>query len=363
MTLPPGRQPASAPGINAATDPELAKSAAELNAWVDYLSHPETNNGPRIYRPVTAKDVYGRTLVDMPSAKPLDIENDPAYRLVSALDGFAVVSDELFRAAQGVSGVNEATINEAYSAFTQGCFTFPPGPGHSAAPAPTDRGPGSGPVRDPGMYTELSQVRTDWLAMRHDWTAWEFQDAQLFEDDLIRFQVYLENGFLRVAEALVKYRAIHQQAGKDIAKQMDGLTERFSKYQQSADFSIDLRSLILTGIVEIGCAILTDGLSAAFKVKSLGEAAIQVIGDGGKTASYEDHQIGDNPLIFDTVKQYVAAVNQIESDAARAINDLWMDLHTRLGELENGRRYTNLNTGVSSNSAPQFMDYAKNWRV
>ncbi|MBP2320448.1 hypothetical protein JOF56_000833 [Kibdelosporangium banguiense] len=363
MTLPPGRQPIPAPGINAATDPELAESAAELNAWVDYLSHPETNNGPRIYRPVKATNVSGQTLVDVPVAHPYDMENDPDYRVVSALDGFATVSDELFRAAQGVSGVNEVMINEAYAALTQGCFTFPPPAGHSAAPAPTDRGPSSGPVRDPGMYAELSQVRTDWMAMRHDWVGWEFLDAQLFEDDLIRFQVYLENGFLRVAEALVKYRAIHQQAGKDIAKQMDGVTERFSKYQQSADFSIDLKSLILTGIVEVGCAILSGGLSAAFKVKSLGEAAIQVIGDGGKTAKYEDHQIDDNPLIFDTVKQYVAAVNQIESRAARAIKELWLDLHTRLAELENGRRYTNLNTGVSSDSAPQFMDYAKNWRI
>jgi hypothetical protein len=174
-------------------------------------------------------------------------------------------------------------------------------------------------------------------------------------------ELYLENGFLRVAESLVKYRAIHQQAGKDIAKQMDGVTERFSKYQQSGDFSIDLKSLILTGIVEMGCAVLTGGLSAAFKVKSVGEAAIQMIGDGGKT--YKENRIDDNPLIFDTVKQYVAAVNQIESDAARAISDLWLDLHTRLAELENGRRYTNLNTKVSSDSAPQFMDYAKNWRI
>ncbi len=363
MTLPPGRQPMPAPGVNAATNPELAKSAAELNAWVDYLSHPETNNGPRIYRPVVAKNISGQTLVDMPFAHPVDLENDPNYRLVSALDGFAMVSDELFRAAQGVSGVNEATIDEAYAALTQGCFTFPPPAGHSAAPAPTDRGQGSGPVRDSGMYAELSQVRTDWMAMRHGWVGWEFVDSQLFEDDLIRFQVYLENGFLRVAEALVKYCAIHQQAGKDIAKQMDGVTERFTSYQQSADFSIDLKSLILTGIVEIGCAILTDGLSAAFEVKSLGAAAVQVLGDGGKTAKYEDHQIGDNAFIFDTVKQYVAAVNQIESAAARAINDLWLDLNSRLGELENGRRYTNLNTAVSSNSAPQFMDYAKNWRV
>ena len=120
MTLPPGRQPIPAAGINAATDPELAKSAAELNAWVDYLSHPETNNGPRIYRPVKATNVHGQTLVDIPVGHPYDMENDPDYRVVSALDGFATVPDELFRAAQGVSGVDEAMINEAYAALTQG---------------------------------------------------------------------------------------------------------------------------------------------------------------------------------------------------------------------------------------------------
>ena len=41
--------------------------------------------------------------------------------------------------------------------------------------------------------------------------------------DVIGFQVYLENGFLRVAETLVKYRAIHRQAGLDIrAGEVDG---------------------------------------------------------------------------------------------------------------------------------------------
>ena len=163
MTLPPGRRPIPVDGISATTDPELARSAAELNAWVDYLSHPETNNGPRIYRPVTATNTDGQTLVDMPAAQPLDLENDPHYRVVSALDGFAVVSDELFRAAQGVSGVDEAKINEAYTALTQGCFTFPPPAGHTVAPAPADRGRAAARSATPGCTPSSARSgRTGW---------------------------------------------------------------------------------------------------------------------------------------------------------------------------------------------------------
>jgi len=54
--LPPGRQPIPVAWIDAENHPELATSAAELNAWIDYLYHPETNDGPRIYRHIDPND-------------------------------------------------------------------------------------------------------------------------------------------------------------------------------------------------------------------------------------------------------------------------------------------------------------------
>jgi hypothetical protein len=367
VALPPNRQPIPVPSINATTDPALAKAAAELNAWIDYLAHPETNNGPRIYRPVAGRELTpdGGTRHDIPSPRPVDTEADPNYHLVSALDSYTTNPSELFKAGEAVSGVSEAAINEAYAALTQGCFTFPP----SATQSPSAPPPGNpgGPVRDGGLYGELSQIRVDWMAMRHSMTSTEHNHAQLFEDDLIRFQVYVENGYLRVAEHLVKYRAIFQKAGEDMAKLMDALTQRFATYGQDEGISIDLRSFLLTGLVEVACAVITGGLSTVFRVKTIAEVATQMVGDAGKTAKDNGQEtnnpIDHHPLIVNTVKQYLDAMAKIERETATAISDLSFDLHTKLAELEQRRQHQNRLTGCTSNTAPQFLDYAKGWRV
>ena len=367
MTLPPGRGPIPVSGINAATDPEMAKAAAELNAWIDYLSHPETNNGPRLYRPVVAKNINNQTLVDMPAAQPLDLENDPNYRLTSALDGFATMPDEFFISARAIAGIDEGAISKGYDALAKGCFTFPPPSGLAANPDP--KGSGTKTVTgDNQFYDELDVIRIDWNSMIDGWTAPEHLDSQLFQDDIIRFQVYVENGFLRIAEALVKYRMIYKKASEAMAKQMDGLTQRFATYQQGAALDIDWKSIILTGITSLTCAIISGGASAVLEVATLAEAGADMLGEGAKTTKSvdvpkSDNPIDDHPFIKDTVIQYVANMAKIEKDAASAINDLWMNLNSRLGELEQGRRYTNKDTQVSSNMAPQFMDYARDWRV
>jgi hypothetical protein len=366
VTLPPGHGPIPVAGIDAATDPEMAKAAGELNAWVDYLSNPTTNNGPRLYRPTVEKNISNQTLVDMPAAKPLDLENDPNYRVVSALDGFATMPDEFFVSAKAIAGIKESELSKAYDALTKGTFTFPP-PADHVSGASTKDGTPPAPVRASDLYDELGQIRIDWLSMRSGWTSNENLDAQLFEDHVITFQVFVENAFLRIAEALVKYRMIFKEAGKAMATQMDGLTQRFTTYQQSANLNIDWKAIILTGITELVCAVITDGASAVFEVKTLATAGAQMLGEGGKSttvdAPKDDNPIDEHPFLKDTVIQYVANMGKIEKDAASAINDLWMDLNSRLSQLEQGRRYTNKDTNVSSNSAPQFMDYAKNWRV
>jgi hypothetical protein len=369
MVLPPGRQPIPWPGINATTDPVLAKATAELNAWVDYLSHPKTNGGPRIYRPVSGRELTPDmgTRHDIPSPRAVDTEADPNYHVVSALEGYAADPSELFKAAEAVSGVSEAAINEAYAALTQGCFTFPPPATQSPSAAPPSTSSSGAPVRDEGMYGELAQVRVDWLNMRRSIISVEGNHAQLFENDLIRFQISVENGYLRVAEHLVKYRAIFQQAGEDMAKVMDALTQRFASYGQGKGIDIDLRSFLLTGLVEVACAVITGGLSTVFKVKTIAEVATQMVGDAGKTAKDSGQEtnnpIDDHPLIVDTVKQYLDAMAKIERDTAAAISDLSLHLHTKLAELEQHRRYQNILTNVSSNMAPQFLDYAKGWRA
>jgi hypothetical protein len=367
MVLPPGRQPIPWPGINATTDPILAKAAAELNAWVDYLAHPETNGGPRIYRPVPGRELTPDmgTRHDIPSPRAVDTEADPHYHVVSALEGYATDPSELFKAAEAISGVSEAVINEAYAALTQGCFTFPPADDSPSAPPP-GQGPPI-PDRDGDLYDELSQIRVDWVTMRLSIISTEGIQAQAFENALIRFQVYVENGYLRVAEHLVKYRAIFQKAGEDMAKLMDALTQRFATYGQGKGFEIDLRSFLLTGLVEVACAVITGGLSAAFQVRTIGEVVTQVVGDAGKTAKEKGQEpnnpIDDHPLIVDTVKQYLEAVAKIERDTALAISDLSLHLHTKLVELEHRRLYQNKLTQANSDMAPQFLDYAQGWRA
>lgn len=364
MALPPGRGPIPVAGINAATDPEMAKAAAELNSWIDYLSHPETNNGPRLYRPVVAKNIDNQTLVDMPSAQPIDLENDPNYRLTSALDGFATMPDEFFISAKAIAGIDEGAISRGYDALAKGCFTFPPPSGLAANPNPA--GGTKSVTGDNQFYDELDVIRIDWNSMIDGWTAPEHLDSQLFQDDVIRFQVYVENGFLRIAEALVKYRMIYKKASQAMAVQMDGLTKRFATYQQNAALDIDWKSVVLTGITSLVCAVISGGAGAVLEVATLAEAGADMLGEGGKTtkpAPTEENPIDDHPFIKDTVIQYVAHMAKIEKDAASAINDLWMNLNSRTGELEQARRYTNKDTNVSSDSAPQFMDYARDWRV
>jgi hypothetical protein len=367
MVLPPGRQPIPWPGINATTDPVLAKAAAELNAWVDYLAHPETNGGPRIYRPVPGRELTPDmgTRHDIPSPRAVDTDADPNYHVVSALEGYATDPSELFKAAEAVSGVSEAAINEAYAALTQGCFTFPPAD-HSPSAPPPGEGP-SIPDRDGDLYGELSQIRVDWVTMRLSIVSTEGIHAQLFEDALISFQVYVENGYLRVAEHLVKYRAIFQQAGEDMAKLMDALTQRFASYGQGKGLEIDLRSFLLTGLVEVACAVITGGASSAFRVMTIAEVATQMVGDAGKTAKDKGQEpknpIDDHPLIVDTVKQYLEAMAAIERNTASAISDLSLHLHTKLVELEQRRLYPNQLTHTNSTMAPQFLDYAEGWRA
>jgi hypothetical protein len=359
------RGPASTPPLTQSSP----KAAAELNAWVDYLAHPETNGGPRIYRPVPGRELTPDmgTRHDIPSPRAVDTEADPNYHVVSALEGYATDPSELFKAAEAVSGVSEAAINEAYAALTQGCFTFPPSATDSPSAPPSGEGPAI-PVRDGELYGELSQIRVDWMAMRHSMNSPEFIYAQVFEDDFIRFQVYVENGYLRVAEHLVKYRAIFQQAGADMAKVMDGLTQRFATYGQGKGLEIDLRSFLLTGLVEVACAVITGGLSTVFKVKTIAEVATQMVGDAGKTAKDNGQEtnnpIDDHPLIIDTVKQYLDVMAKIERDTASAISDLSLHLHTKVVELEQRRRFQNDLTSVNSDMAPQFLDYTKRgWRV
>src|SRR5262245_13667849 len=50
MGLPPGRDAVSVPGFDSSVNPKLTKAAGEVAAWVDYLLHPKSNNGPRVYR-------------------------------------------------------------------------------------------------------------------------------------------------------------------------------------------------------------------------------------------------------------------------------------------------------------------------
>src|SRR5690349_15655171 len=111
-----------------------------------------------------------------------------------------------------------------------------------------------------------------------------------------------------------------------MAKLMDALTQRFASYGQGKGFTIDIRSFLLTGLVEAACAVITGGLSTVFRVKTIAEVVTQMVGDAGKTAKDNGQEttnpIDHHPAIADTVKQYLDAMAKIEREMAKAINDL-----------------------------------------
>jgi hypothetical protein len=352
MVLPPGEASVSVPGINATTDPELARAAGELAAWLKYLFHPDTNNGPRIYRE-THPQHSGDHDAEMPQ-RMSNLDQDGTFEVVSVLEKYAADPGLFFRSAQAVSGIDEQIIHNTYIKLTEGCLTYT---GRSPGPAKEQR-------VDNVDYPELHPARLNWMEMRKEWVGNLNLSAHEYENDFIPYQVCTENGVYLVAEHLVRYRAIFEQAGKDITKLMFALTDKFAKPNPygSGGPSFDLVSIVVTGLVVVATSVISGGAGGTAGVL-LGTAVTEMLGEAIKTAQAHGTEnkmaLDDHHRLQDTAQQYLEAVTKIERETADAISQLRDNLRTKLAELRDNRRYARLPTDPTRDSTqvPHYGDY------
>jgi hypothetical protein len=352
MVLPPGQPSVSVPGINAATDPELARATGELAAWLKYLFDPEKNDGPRIYR---EKDPQysGDHDAEMPRRMP-NIDQEGTYEVVSVLEKYVADPSVFFRSAQAVSGIDEQVIQNTYAKLTMGYFTYRD---QRRAPAEHDR---LADVR----YPEMHPARLNWMEMRQGWVGPLNLSAHEYENDFIPYQVYTENCVYVVAEHMVRYRAIFKKASEDITALTFALTDKFARPNPygSGGATFDLLSIVVTGLVVITTAVITEGTGITVGV-ALSNAVVEMLGEAVKTAKSNgtEHRtaLEDHPRLQDTAQQYIDAVSKIERDTADAITQLRDSLRIELDKLRDKRMYASLPTDRERNSTqvPHYSDY------
>jgi hypothetical protein len=304
VALPPGYSEGKpVDGINATTDPELARAAGELNAWLDYLFHPERHDGPRIYRG-HGVDRSGHTIEDSEMPRRAEnLDDDRQYTTVSILDGYLADPGVFFRAAQAVSGIDHSVIEATYQKLAKGCLTWA-NENRKAASAGGDAGqPVNGDEVD---YKELHPARINWLEMRNGWFGRQRLAAHEYENDFIPFQVYTENCVYAVAEHVVRYRAIFKKATEDIAKLMSMLTEVFAGhnwYGGGGGIKLDWWSIVITGLATAATSVVGGGFVASVML-------IDAVAEAFKTAEDKPDgkshlQIEDHYHLRDSAKQYV----------------------------------------------------------
>jgi hypothetical protein len=330
------------PGISPSFEPELYDAAAELNAWINYLLAPASNDGPRIYRP---RGVTGRTPSDL--EMPSRVDNLEAqsniYDTVSVLDAYAGDPEVFFRPAQAVSGLVEPTIETTYTKVATGYLTW----AREDVTTPPDASGGQSgsepqPVEDV-EYPEMHPARFNWVNMRlaAGWTAPENLAAGEYEGDFIRFQVLTENCAYEVAKHLVRYRAIFMKAGEDIAKLMTALTEKFANSPVEGvgvggGVDFDLKSIVITGVATALTTVLGGGVTAPIV---LATAAVDTLGEAVKSARTTTRGVHVHPYFHDTAKQYIDGVDRIEREVADAVQELTDNMRTEVDRLRDKRRY------------------------
>ncbi|WP_258906306.1 hypothetical protein [Actinokineospora sp. UTMC 2448] len=340
------------PDIDAHNDPELAAAAGEVAAWVEYLLHPHTHDGPRVYRDRMPDHPDGRD-AEMPRRMPNLDEQSHRYDTVSVLEDFAADPTAFIRSAQAVSGVTDAAIDAAYAKLTQACFILP-----DLDSAGGQRGSATNPPGVHLSYPELHPARFDWAQMRKSWVAPESNYAHEFEGDFIAFQVYTENCLFVVAEHLVKYRAIFRKAAEDITALMKALTEIFARTSPySGGLTFDLRSVIITTIVGIATTLISGGATVA---KVFGVALTELLGEATKTAQDSEKKLLlENHLhLRDVAYQYLDGVGRIEQEAAEAVRNLYNELRITLDRLREDRKYSDKPlSDVTRATVPHIRDY------
>jgi hypothetical protein len=356
MALPPGYSEGKpVDGINATTDPELARAAGELNAWLDYLFHPERHDGPRIYRG-HGVDRSGHQIEDSEMPRRMEnLDEDSQYTTVSILDGYLADPGVFFRPAQAVSGISDSVIDATYKKLAVGCLTWT-SKNRKASKSSGDPGQ---PVTNV-HYPEMHPARINWMEMRNGWFGRTRLAAHEYENDFIPFQVYTENCFYVVAEHVVRYRVIFKKASEDITKSMFALTDTFAKhdwYGGGDGIKFDLWSIVVTSVVAAATTVVSGGAALPAIV------LIEAVGETLKTAERDPKEkaqllIEDHYHLRDSAKQYVDLVTKIERDTVDAVKQLYESLRVEVDKLRDQRKYqvTPNSTGESM-WVPRLRDY------
>lgn len=339
-------------GINATTDPELAKTASELVAWIEYLLHPESNDGPRLYRdrfkgptgePVPDAEFYQRN-------EHLDSQSHQ-YTAHSVLEGYEDIK-RFFYAAEAVSGIDENLIQATYQKLAEGCFTWDLQDDKDVK--------GDSPERIADVpYPELHPARLNWMQMRKSWQGDLDTRAHEYEGDYIRFATYTENCLYILAEYLAKYRAIFQKAAEDVNALMKGLMEQFeqsTKFRGGGGLTFDWKSIIITGLVAAVSTVLAPGATAALALRMV---AVNVIGEAVKTGKAAEHKLGGQQYTRDVARQYLEAVDKIGAETVAAVTELAQAMRRAVNEVRDKREYQVKPTDGDKKSiyVPFYRDY------
>lgn len=360
MGLPPGRDAIPVPGIEATTNPRLSKAAGELAAWIDFLLHPESNDGPRIYRPIPPMTPEMETIGEVESPHRMELRegapqfDDPReYETASVLEEFAGDTSVLVKSAQAVSGISTAVIEHTYDKLTKGCLTWTD---------PNDtKNPGNGRIGNTA-YEEKNATRANWIAMRTGWTALEALSAHAYEEDFLRYQVYTENALYVVAEHLARYRAIMHKAGEDVLELVQAMVEMCPKPNPSEQGNFNLLSVLVTGIVATAATIIGAGSGGVTTPVLLGVVVTEMIGETVKTAegkgTKNELRLTNHEYLRDTAKEYIEGVGRIERQTAEAITSLRDSLRRDLDRLRSERVHEGVpRSGQMSDDVPMIGDY------
>lgn len=365
VALPPGRAAMPVAGIPEDINPKLAAAAGELNAWIDYLLHPETHDGPRIYRPKhpetgpDARDFESPRRMP-PAGQDAPWENPDEYETLSVLHDFAADTSVCFKPAQAVSGISTPLMDAPYEKLTQGCLTWY---SEHDVRAPGDDDGEEQKQPPPTRYPELHPARVNWTVMRKTWTSNEDVYATLYEWDFLNYQLVTENCLYAVAEHLVRYRAILHKAGEDVEALMKAMVELCPKPAPPGEGSFNLMSVLVTGIVAVATTVISGGTGTTVGVL-LGVAVAETIGEAIKTAERtgaKTELLLDNKYyLADVARQYLAGVQKIERDTANAVEALRDGLRRELDELREHRQHPEWRRGTPgamTGVVPYFRDY------
>lgn len=353
MGMPPGRDAVSVPGLDSKVNPKLTRAAGEVAAWVDYLLHPKSNNGPRVYR-----SRYGKPDSPFPDRNK-DMDNKPnEYKTVSILEAFAGDPDAFVRPIQAIAGLRHELIDGTYQKLLQGYFTW------KKAENAADPGEHAIPEGNVIRYAELNSARFDWNQMRTGWEGTLANAAYLYEEAIIRYQVVTENCLYVVAQHLTQYWVVFDKAGKDLLELMNAFTEECAAYSpgtESGGLTLDVESVAVSAVIAAVVTVLTagtGGVTAGALFKTVVSTVLSKTLSEAKAAEKKNLALNKHHHLGDTAKQYLDEISRIEREVIDAVNGLTESLRGKLEQVRDQRRYEiGRDTGKFAETIPHVADF------